>query len=146
MGGFVLHPVRLRPHHGLELRQRRGDGQLLPRLPGVQGAGQIRRLLFIAIDPLEKHVLRGLGEACAPPLPKGFQPGQDGPDPLGGRVPLAGLQGGDERRHLRLGLLVLLGQEHPGLEQHQVGGHGDELPCHRQVQRPSRLHPGQKLL
>ena len=29
---------------------------------------------------------------------------------------LAGLQGGNEFRHLRLGLLVLLGQQHSGLQ------------------------------
>ena len=61
-------------------------------------------------------------------------------------VALVGLQGGDELFHLAQGLLVVDGQEHPGLDIQQLGGHGDKLAGHLQVQLLALVHPGQVLV
>ena len=56
------------------------------------------------------------------------------------------LQGLDQGVHLGLGLLILQGEEHPGLEVDQVGGHGDELAGDFQVHLPPLLQPGHILV
>ena len=52
-----------------------------------------------------------------------------------------GLQSGDELFHLAHGLLVVDGQQHPGLDVHQVGGHGYELAGYLQVKLAALIHP-----
>ena len=57
-----------------------------------------------------------------------------------------GLQGGNELFHLAHGLLVVDGQEHPGLDIHQMGGHGNKLTGYLQIQLLALVHPGQVLV
>ena len=59
---------------------------------------------------------------------------------------LVGLQGGNELFHLREGLLVMDGQEHPGFNENKLGRHGHELAGHFQIEFLAPLHPGQILL
>ena len=114
-------------------------------LPGRHGSAQVLPTVDIPVHPAGKLGLRALGKGRSPLLVPLRKLGQHRQNPGIVLMALAGLQGGNEFLHLRLGLLVLLGQQHSGLQKHQVGGHGDKLPRHLQVQRPPGGHPGQKL-
>ena len=60
--------------------------------------------------------------------------------------PAALLQGLDQGLHLALGLLVLDGEEHPGFQVDQVGGHGGKLAGGLQVQPLPLVQPAQVLV
>ena len=89
--------------------------------------------------------LRGLGDvvpAVQPPLVQLVHHRFDLQIVL---VALAGLQGRDQLFHLGKSLLVVDGQEHPGLDIHQMGGHSHKLTGDFQVQLPAAVHPLQVL-
>ena len=43
------------------------------------------------------------------------------------------LQGADQLGHFAFGLLVLYGEQHPGFDKHQLGGHGGKLAGYLQI-------------
>ena len=67
-------------------------------------------------------------------------------NPVDMLLSLVGLQGRNELFQLGQCLLVVDGQQHPGLDIHQVGSHGYKLAGNLQIQLPSPVHPGQILV
>ena len=56
------------------------------------------------------------------------------------------LQGLKQRVHLAFGLVILNGQQHPGLEIHQMGRHDDKFAGHLQIKLLPPGHPVQILV
>ena len=146
LGGLFGHRIGLPAHNALKSGHRRGQlvvraGQNIPH-----GFPQILPWVDVAVGPVG---LEGLGGLCdkVPAIAELLvQQGDDLFDFQIVFVALMGLQGGNELFHLAHGLLVVDGQEHPGLDIHQMGGHGNKLTGYLQIQLLALVHPGQVLV
>ena len=118
----------------------RRQGPLRPALDLGHGQDQVRRCLVVLVDLSPLHRLRRTGEDIPSEFSHGLQPGGHGLHLGVVLVALPLLQRGDQGIHLALGLLIFNGEKHPGLDVHQLGGHGDELAGHLQIHL---LPPGQ---
>ena len=105
------------------------------------GSEEVVWLVLIAVELVDGKMLGTLGDVV-PAVEIAFpQLGGHSLDLQIAFLALVLLQGGNELFHLAHSLLVVDGQEHPGLDIHQVGGHGDKLAGYVQVQRLAPVHP-----
>ena len=102
--------------------------------------------MLIAVDLLLGQRL-GLAHQIVPPeLVPPRQHTGDTFDALITLLVLVFLQGRHELLHLAQSLFVVDGEEHAGLDVHQMGGHDDKLTGHLQVQPLPLFHPLQVLV
>ena len=100
----------------------------------------------VAVGLVRLDSLRRLGQVVQPHRVAIRQSGHHRLDTDVVLPPLMLLQGGHQLFQLGESLLVVDRQQHPGLDIHQLGRHGDELAGHLQVQLPPLVHPGQILV
>ena len=143
---LARHRVGLLADNLVEIAQGRRQPTLLPVRDLPQGRQEIRRPVAVLVDLSLLQGLRVPAQDVPAELPHRTQ---DGGDPLDPLVVLAAaplLQGANQLLHLAFGLLVLQGQEHSGLDEHQLSGHGDKLAGHLQIHLLAQLQVGQILL
>ena len=110
------------------------------------GTQQILRLVDVAVGPINRQGLGHLGNIVPADGVAVGQLWHDGLDLGKVFVALVLLQRGNELFHLGEGLLVVDGEQHPRLDEHQVGRHGDKLARHLQIQPLALIHPLQILV
>ena len=131
--GLLLHGIGLPPDDLVKGPQRRRF-RLAPAVGDLlHGDDQVGGLLVVFIYLAPLHRLGVPGQDAAAKLAHGAQQLRQAAYPGIGLAPLALRQGLDQGVHLVFGLLILQGQEHPGLDIHQVGSHGHKLAGHLQI-------------
>jgi hypothetical protein len=135
-----------------QLRRLVGDGIGLPANNALKGAHRRRQLVVralqhrrhgppqvlpavdVAVGPADRQVLRYLGDVIPA---DGVAIGQLPRYRLDLQIVLMALvrlQRSDELLHLAEGLLVVDGQQHPGLDKDQLGSHRHKVAGHFQIQ------------
>ena len=135
------HGVGLPPHDALEGGYRRGQLVVCAAQHRLDGPAQVLLWVDIAVAPVRTNRLRRLGKAVPAHAVLLVQLRDHLPNLQIALIPLVGLQGGNELLHLAQSLLIVDGQQHPGLDIDQVGGHGDKLAGHLQIQFLPLGHP-----
>ena len=102
---------------------------------------QVSRLVAVLIDLATLHRLRTAGHNVPAKFAQRLQSLAHSLDLCVFFIAPPLLQGLKQRIHFTFGLLILNGQQHPGLEIHQMRRHNDKFAGHLQIHFLSLLQP-----